>query len=250
MPTSSSFAMLTTLRPSSKAIACRPAWICRRCVLRISALREIRRSISHSFLKRKADEEQQWQEKAKEIRERKRKSMLSILEERGFINQIAGERNALDELLTSKRIGAYVGIDPTAGSLHVGHMLPLMALFWMFVHGYSSLTLLGGATYKIGDPTGRLQSRTTQGKDNMKANMVSMHYQLKKLWKGVESYARKHGFEQDRSWRRDLANNNIWLNKLSVMEFLQVLGSGMRIGPMLGKDTCVSPRMSPDQQGT
>jgi tyrosyl-tRNA synthetase len=51
-------------------------------------------------------------------------------------------RQTLDWLLTEKRIGAYVGVDPTAPSLHVGHLLPLMALYWMYLHGYYTVSLV------------------------------------------------------------------------------------------------------------
>jgi len=68
--------------------------------------------------------------------------MLAVLEERGFVHAIAGERKALDRLLTEKRIGAYVGVDPTAASLHVGHLLPFMALFWMYLHGFHTVSLV------------------------------------------------------------------------------------------------------------
>lgn len=68
--------------------------------------------------------------------------MLEILEERGFVKDIAGPRESLDWLLTRKRIGSYVGVDPTAPSLHVGHLLPLMALYWMYLHGYHTVTLV------------------------------------------------------------------------------------------------------------
>lgn len=51
-------------------------------------------------------------------------------------------RDALDTLLTDKQIGAYVGVDPTAPSLHVGHLLPLMTLFWMYLHGYHTISLV------------------------------------------------------------------------------------------------------------
>ena len=140
------------------------------------------------------------------------------------------------------RIGAYVGIDPTAASLHVGHMLPLMALFWMYVHGYQAVTLLGGATAKIGDPTGRLKSREEMHRSERTENMVKMHYQLKKLWINVEAYGLKYGYQWEWAWKRALLNNNTWLNKLGIMEVLQVLGPGMRIGRMLGKETYVISR--------
>lgn len=139
--------------------------------------------------------------------------------------------------MTNKRVGAYVGIDPTAASLHVGHLLPLMSLFWMYTHGYHAVTLLGGATAKVGDPSGRLTARDKEHSSIRAANMVNMHYQLKKLWVNVEKYGEKFGHKWEWAWHRELVNNNTWLNKLSVIELLQILGSGMRLGPMLSKDT-------------
>lgn len=68
--------------------------------------------------------------------------MLQVLEERGFLHSIAGERKELDRLLTDKRVGVYCGVDPTAQSLHVGHLLPMMALFWMFIHGFRGVALV------------------------------------------------------------------------------------------------------------
>lgn len=147
------------------------------------------------------------------------------------------DRNVVDEIMTFKRVGAYVGIDPTASSPHVGHLLPLMCLFWMYVHGYHTVSLLGGATAKIGDPTDRLVSREKQHSSVRTANMVGMHYQLKRLWQNVETYGRSFGHEHEWAWHRELVNNNAWMNKLPLMEVLQVLGPGMRIGAMLAKDT-------------
>lgn len=140
-------------------------------------------------------------------------------------------------MMTENRLGAYVGIDPTASSLHVGHMLPLMSLFWMYVHGYHTITLLGGATAKIGDPTDRLTTRENTKSAIRAQNMVSMHYQLKKLWVNVEAYGRKYGYDWNWAWKRALLNNNMWMNSLPIMEVLQVLGPGMRMGSMLARDT-------------
>lgn len=139
--------------------------------------------------------------------------------------------------MTDKRIGAYVGIDPTAPSLHVGHLLPLMTIFWLYVHGYHAVSLLGGATAKVGDPTDRTKAREKEHSSVRKANMVSMHYQLKKLWANVEQYGRRHGYLWEWAWHRELVNNNAWMNKLSIMEVLQILGPGVRMGTMLGRDT-------------
>ena len=201
-----------------------------------------------------ADAENAWQAKALEIEAGKQKSMLTILEERGLVHQITGwgfllivisiqlliksrSRDAIDKMMTSKRLGAYVGIDPTASSLHVGHLLPLMSLFWMYVHGFHTVSLIGGATSKIGDPTDRLTTREKQHSLTRTQNMANMHYQMKKLWVNVETYGRKYGYNWEWSWHRELVNNFAWMNKLTLMEFLQVLGPGMRMGAMLARDT-------------
>lgn len=147
------------------------------------------------------------------------------------------DRDTLDRYMTDRRVGAYVGIDPTAASLHVGHLLPLMSIFWMYVHGYHTVSLLGGATAKIGDPTDRLTTRTQEHGSVRTANMARMHYQLKKLWLNVEKYGEKYDYKWNWAWHRELINNNAWWNKLPMLEVLQVLGPGMRLGSMLSRDT-------------
>lgn len=198
------------------------------------------------YLAKRANAEDDWREKAKEIRSGEKQSMLSILEERGYINQIAGKRKDLDTLLTDKRIGAYVGVDPTAPSLHIGHMIPLMSLFWMFVHGYHTVTLLGGATAKIGDPTGRTKDRERLHATARTENMFRTHYQLKKLWANIEAYGRTFNYTYAWAWKRGLHNNNTWLNKLSITELLNLIGPGMRMGAMLSRDTVKNKMNSSD----
>jgi tyrosyl-tRNA synthetase len=140
-------------------------------------------------------------------------------------------------MMTEKRLGAYVGIDPTASSLHVGHMLPLMSLFWMYMHGYHTITLIGGATAKIGDPTDRLTTRETAHKSVRAHNLLSIQRQLEKLWLNVEAYGSKYGYNGNWAWKRALLNNATWWDKLPMLEVLQVLGPGMRMGSMLARDT-------------
>lgn len=139
--------------------------------------------------------------------------------------------------MRQRRIGAYVGIDPTASSLHVGHLLPLMPLFWMYMHGYGATTLIGGATAKIGDPTDRLKTREKMDRATMTMNMTKVHYQLKKIWMNVETQATRHGYKKEWAWKRAIVNNNAWWNALPMLEVLRRIGTSMRIGPMLSRDT-------------
>ena len=136
-----------------------------------------------------------------------------------------------------KRIGAYVGIDPTAKSLHVGHLLPLMPLFWMYLNGYVAITLIGGSTARIGDPTGRLKSREIMSNSDHAIYITKIHYQLKKLWINVEALGRKYGYEKEWSWQRHLLNNNMWWNSLPLYVVMKRLGRYLRIGPMLSRDS-------------
>ncbi|KAL8938233.1 MAG: hypothetical protein Q9211_003299 [Gyalolechia sp. 1 TL-2023] len=197
-----------------------------------------KRYITRAYIHKTEEARKQWDKRHDQIKAGELQSMLSILEERGFVHAIAGgNRDELDALLNQKRVGVYLGIDPTAPSLHVGHLVPLMALFWMYVHGYYTVTLVGGATAGIGDPTGRTKDRDAMSSNVRKANMVTMHYQLKAMWSYIEKVGRNYGYVWEWSWRRALSNNNAWLNKLPFVEVLRLLGSGMRVGTMLGRDT-------------
>jgi len=96
---------------------------------------------------------------------------------------------------------------------------------------------LGGATSKIGDPTGRTTARVGMTSTERKANIVSMHYQIKRLWGNVEHMGRKHGYKREIYWHRELANNAIWWNNITFVDILKYLGPGLRLGTMLSRDT-------------
>ncbi|KHJ35421.1 putative tyrosyl-trna mitochondrial precursor [Erysiphe necator] len=196
-----------------------------------------KRWIGMKYLAKVAAAEDEWQQKSLRIRAGKEKDMLTILEERGLVNQAVGDMSNLRETLISRRVGVYVGVDPTAASLHIGNLVPLMALFWMYLEGYHTVSLLGGATAKVGDPTDRLSSRKKEKPAVRAANMTSMHLQLKRLWVNVEASGRKYGFTRTWANHRELVNNSTWWNKTSILEVLQILGPGMRLGTMLARET-------------
>ncbi|RMZ88211.1 hypothetical protein DV736_g4554, partial [Chaetothyriales sp. CBS 134916] len=175
--------------------------------------------------------------RAQDIRDGLKMSVLEILEERGYINQIVGSRDDLKTLIDNRRVGVYAGVDPTAPSLHVGHMVPFMALSWLFIHGYPVYFLLGGATAMIGDPTGRLKARTAQNHKQRKLNIAAMHMQLKRFGETMERYAARHGYQREWAWRRALENNSVWHGKRPIAEWMRLMLSGVRVGPMLGRDS-------------
>lgn len=135
-----------------------------------------------------------------------------------------------------KRVGAYAGVDPTASSLHLGHLLPFMPLFWMYMHGYGAFTLIGGSTARVGDPTGRTESRPQLARKDLIQNLATIHYQLVTIWNHVEKAASRFGFEKQWAWRRGIVNNNVWWLKLPMIDVMKRLGTQMRMGPLLSRD--------------
>ena len=164
-------------------------------------------------------------------------SVLGLLEGRGYIKDIAGDRKTLDSLLRNRQLSFYAGIDPTAPSLHLGHLLPLMVLFWLYIHGHKTISLIGGATARVGDPSGRLTSRAKTTESVHDTNFRSLYKQVGAIWQNTEKYGVKHGYMPKPEWHREVMNNATWLEKLNVIDFATLLGSGTRLGPMLGRDT-------------
>ncbi|KAI1652651.1 hypothetical protein F4813DRAFT_377256 [Daldinia decipiens] len=216
-----------------------PLNLCRRCLLKsLAAGRQQTRSISTSYLDKQAEAKKMWDERAQLIQEGKLPHLWDMFKERGYVKDIAGTDKQIRELMRVKRIGAYVGIDPTAPSLHVGHLLPLMPLFWMYIHGYRAVSLVGGATVKIGDPTGRLKSRDPISRADIAMNITKIHYQLKRIWVNVETQADRFGYKKEpRIWSRALVNNSMWYNNLPFIEVVARLFKGIRVGPMLSRET-------------
>lgn len=105
------------------------------------------------------------------------------------------------------------------------------------MHGYTAISLIGGSTAKIGDPTDRLQSRNPMTRADQTMNIVKIHEQLKRLWMNLEAEARKRGYQKNWAWRRGIVNNNAWWNSQPMLEILRRVGSALRIGPMLSRDT-------------
>ncbi|PYH93554.1 tyrosyl-tRNA synthetase mitochondrial precursor [Aspergillus ellipticus CBS 707.79] len=196
-----------------------------------------KRCITQKHIQKTKQAEADWKAQAEIIKQGKAKSFLEHLEERGYIHNTVGDRDILHRVFTERRAGLYAGVDPTAPSLHVGHMLPFMILAWGYVWGLPVTFVLGGATARIGDPTGRLKGREPVHASIRKANMASMHMQLKKLGMSIEKYGDRHGYKKVWAWRRGQVNNNVWWNSKPMMDVIRDMGAHMRLGPMLGRDS-------------
>ncbi|KAI6783362.1 Tyrosine--tRNA ligase-like protein [Emericellopsis cladophorae] len=206
------------------------------------------RQIATSFLDKVAAGEQRWEERAQKISSGEIAHPWDVLNERGYIKDVAGNPDRIREILRIKRVGGYVGVDPTADSMHVGHLLPMMALFWMWMQGYPAVLLLGGSTARIGDPTDRMDSRKVLSNAEIGKNITKIHYQLGRLWDNVVKLREKYGYEDDWAAKRALYNNNMWLGNLTLYDFSKRLARNMRMGPLLSRDT-VKRRLNESEEG-
>ena len=163
---------------------------------------------------------------------------LNVLASRGFIHQVS-EPEALDALARQSTITAYIGFDCTAPSLHVGSLLPIMMLHWLQQTGHKPIALMGGGTTRVGDPSGKDESRKLLTNEVINENLKSIRAIFAKFLK----------FEQRRGWfakllnlrRADgnavMANNADWLNSLNYVDFLRDVGRHFSINRMLSFDS-------------
>ena len=112
-----------------------------------------------------------------------------------------------------------------------------MVLFWLYHHGHHVVSLVGGATAKVGDPSGRLTSRAKTNEDAIQQNFESMFAQMEGLWGNVLKYGERHGQNRRGVGKREVLNNAEWLDGLNVLKFLRMMGNGARLGAMLSRDT-------------
>ncbi|MBP9752277.1 MAG: tyrosine--tRNA ligase [Proteobacteria bacterium] len=161
-------------------------------------------------------------------------SFLKEAQWRGFIHQ-ATDIEALDELMANESIVAYIGFDPTGDSLHVGHMVSIMLLRLLQKHGHKPIALLGGATAKIGDPTGKDAMRQALSDEQIEHNAES----LKDCFK---PYLNFDNIENNAI----MLNNADWLSKLNYLEFLSTYGRHFSINRMLTFDS-VKTRLEREQ---
>jgi tyrosyl-tRNA synthetase len=158
---------------------------------------------------------------------------LNVLAERGFIHQVS-EPDALDQLAKSQSITAYIGFDCTAASLHVGSLLPIMMLHWLQQTGHRPIALMGGGTTRVGDPSGKDESRRILTDDMINENL-----------KGIRAVFAKFLKFEGAGGNAIMANNADWLNSLNYIDFLRDVGRHFSVNRMLSFD---SVKMRLDRQ--
>jgi len=150
---------------------------------------------------------------------------LNVLAARGFIHQVS-EPEALDALARSSTITAYIGFDCTAPSLHIGSLLPIMLLYWLQQTGHRPIALMGGGTTRVGDPSGKDESRKLLTDELINANL-----------KGIRAVFAKFLKFEDAGGNAVMANNADWLNTLNYIDFLRDVGRHFSVNRMLAFDS-------------
>lgn len=160
---------------------------------------------------------------------------LRILSERGFIHQMSDE-TGLDDLLAKESVTAYIGYDPTASSLHVGHLMQIMMLRWFQQTGHQPISLMGGGTGMVGDPSFKEEARKLMTIETIEENIAS----IKRCFSHYLDY------NQGPKGGALMINNAEWLRPLNYLEFLRDVGRHFSVNRMLSFDS-VKTRLDREQ---
>lgn len=151
------------------------------------------------------------------------KNLLDCLRARGLVDAIAGDD--LEKMLASPA-KVYVGFDPTADSLHLGNFVGMIALSWFQRYGHTPVILLGGATGRIGDPSGKSKERPLLDDQTIQSNIQS----IRKNFDGILDFSGNLP-------EPIFVNNDEWFAQFSFIDFLREVGKHFRIGSMLAKES-------------
>ena len=153
--------------------------------------------------------------------------MMNFVEElkwRGMIHDIMP---GTEEQLAKEQTTAYVGIDPTADSLHVGHLVSVMIMKHLQMAGHKPIFIIGGATGMIGDPSGKSQERNLLDEETIRRNMEGIHAQL----------SRFIDFNSSASNAAMMLNNYDWMKQFSFLDFIREIGKHITVNYMMSKDS-------------
>jgi tyrosyl-tRNA synthetase len=151
---------------------------------------------------------------------------MAVYEEFDWRGMVYEGTDGVRELLSREKVTCYIGFDPTASSLHVGSLLPMMALARLQRFGHTPIAIVGGGTGLIGDPSGKSHERTLLRRDEVARNLEGIKAQLAKVLDFEAGPNRAH-----------IVNNAEWLDALSLMEFLRDVGKYFTVNYMLAKES-------------
>lgn len=156
-------------------------------------------------------------------------ALMDDLRWRGLLYQQTDEQG-LEQLLNEKKVTLYCGVDPTADSMHIGHIVPMLTLRRFQMHGHKPTLLIGGATGMIGDPSGRSEERVLQTPEQVEANVRGIKAQLERIF----------DFNSGEDNAAQLVNNKDWITEMTLIEFLRDYGKLLTVNYMLAKDNVAS----------
>jgi len=152
---------------------------------------------------------------------------MNFFEELKWRGMIHDKTPGTEELLKQEMVTAYVGFDPTADSLHIGHLVSIMMLKHFQLAGHKPIALVGGATGMIGDPSGKSEERNLLNEDDLRRNQECVKDQLSKFL----------DFDEKEKNCALLVNNYDWLKEFSLLDFLRDVGKHLTVNYMIAKDS-------------
>jgi len=160
---------------------------------------------------------------------------MNFLDELRWRNMLQDHTPDVEKLLSEKNVSAYVGIDPTADSLHIGHLVSVMILKHFQLSGHKPILVVGGATGMIGDPSGKSEERNLLDEKTLRKNQEGIKKQLQKFL----------DFSENKPNWAEIVNNYDWMKDFSFLSFIRDIGKHITVNYMMAKDS-VKKRMSSD----
>ncbi|MBO0396909.1 tyrosine--tRNA ligase [Aeromonas veronii] len=160
--------------------------------------------------------------------------LLDELTERGLVAQNSDPAALADHLATPRTV--YCGFDPTAGSLHIGHLVPLLMLRRFQLAGHTPVALVGGATGLIGDPSFKATERSLNSADTVQGWVASLSAQIRALLPADDGLSAPQ-----------LVNNGDWMGQMSALDFLRDIGKHFSVNAMLARESVRQRLARPDQ---
>lgn len=171
------------------------------------------------------------------------RDVVDVLKERGLLDACTNE-DELREAAASGSLSVYCGFDPTADSLHLGNLLGIVVLAWFQRCGHTPVALLGGATGRVGDPSGKSAERPVLDDATINANTEGIKKILEDVLRNSAEMAAEDGVTDAKA--AVVMNNLEWFGEMGFLEFLREIGKYARVGTMMAKDS-VKTRLDSEQ---
>jgi tyrosyl-tRNA synthetase len=152
---------------------------------------------------------------------------MSLIEELSWRGMLQDIMPGTEEQLKKEPTSSYIGFDPTADSLHIGSLVPILLLYHLQQHGHKPIALIGGATGMVGDPSGKSEERNLLDEETLQKNIIGVRKQLEKFL----------DFDLNRPNSAEIVNNYDWFKGLGFIEFLRDVGKHMTVNYMMSKDS-------------